>query len=247
LSKLVAFAFLFLLFVPLERLFPLHPDQKIFRSGFLTDVVHFLINEVLIKVSTFLLALPIFLLTRDLFPALKAWIAGLHGGLQFLLAILIADFFGYWAHRLHHSVPFLWKLHSVHHSPGTLDWLSSARVHPINVGINRAIGAAPLLLLGFTKATFGAYLIFVGLWGLFLHSNVRFELKILRRVFATPFFHHWHHSKDPEGQNKNFAGQFPWMDALFGTLFLPDHWPKEYGIQEKMPDGYFSQMKFPFS
>lgn len=245
-QKIIALLLLFLLFVPLERIFPLRGEQKILRKGFFTDSIHFLVNEILIKIGTFLVLVPIALLISDIFPTLKAWISGLHGILQFFLAILIADISGYWAHRLHHTIPFLWKLHSVHHSSENMDWLASARTHPLNVIINRAIAASPLILLGFTKESFGAYLIFIALWGLFIHSNVRFELRWMRPLFATPFFHHWHHSNDPKGQNKNFAGQFPFVDALFGTLYLPDHWPATYGIDKPMPTGYLGQMKYPF-
>lgn len=156
------------------------------------------------------------------------------------------DFMGYISHRLHHQIPFLWKLHSVHHSSSKMDWLASVRVHPLNQVISRALGAIPLVLLGFSKETLGAYLIFVGLWAIFIHSNTRFELKWLHKVFATPKFHHWHHCKDMEGRDKNFAGQFPWIDLLFGTYYMPEHWPKEYGIDEPMPAGFVKQMRYPF-
>lgn len=237
---------LFVLFVPLERLYPLKKDQKVFREGFKTDLVHFFVNEILVKIGMFFVALPLVLLMNKLAPGLKAFIASLPGIVQFFTAILIADFMGYISHRLHHQIPFLWKLHSVHHSSSKMDWLASVRVHPLNQVISRALGAIPLVLLGFSKETLGAYLIFVGLWAIFIHSNTRFELKWLHKVFATPKFHHWHHCKDMEGRDKNFAGQFPWIDLLFGTYYMPEHWPKEYGIDEPMPAGFVKQMRYPF-
>src|SRR5262249_31513824 len=35
--------------------------------------------------------------------------------LQVLVILLSVSFFRYWIHRLQHSIPFLWKLHSYHH------------------------------------------------------------------------------------------------------------------------------------
>jgi sterol desaturase/sphingolipid hydroxylase (fatty acid hydroxylase superfamily) len=61
----------------------------------------------------------------------------------------------------------------------------------------------------------------------------------LQSRIATPEFHHWHHIKVPRVHNKNFAAQFPLLDLLFGTLYLPvDKIPKQYGISERVPIGY---------
>ena len=54
-----------------------------------------------------------------------------------------------------------------------------------------------------------------------IHSNVRLNFGPLRWLLASPEFHHWHHSNYREARNKNFAGQVPVLDYLFGTLHLP--------------------------
>jgi sterol desaturase/sphingolipid hydroxylase (fatty acid hydroxylase superfamily) len=41
--------------------------------------------------------------------------------LHFLEAIAIANTFAYFAHWLAHTLPFLWRFHSVHHSSEELD------------------------------------------------------------------------------------------------------------------------------
>ena len=44
--------------------------------------------------------------------------------------LFIGDFFYYWAHRLAHTWPLLWRVHAVHHSSRHLRWTSALRVHP---------------------------------------------------------------------------------------------------------------------
>ncbi|MGB6513738.1 MAG: hypothetical protein WBF57_12265, partial [Mycobacterium sp.] len=42
------------------------------------------------------------------------------------------------------------------------------------------------------------------------------------------------------------AGEFPVLDALFGTLYLPaDRWPAQYGIDDTEPAGYLRQLAWP--
>jgi sterol desaturase/sphingolipid hydroxylase (fatty acid hydroxylase superfamily) len=66
-------------------------------------------------------------------------------------------------------------------------------------------------------------------------------------LIATPQFHHWHHSADLEAYNKNYAGELPLLDMVFGTYHLPkDRLPKTYGVLEMVPTGYFGQLWYPF-
>jgi sterol desaturase/sphingolipid hydroxylase (fatty acid hydroxylase superfamily) len=161
--------------------------------------------------------------------------------------LLLADLLAYWSHRAHHSVSRLWRLHAVHHSSTEVDWLSSVRVHPLNDAIGSTIVATPLLLLGFSVATLGAYLPFLTLYAIMLHANVRWSYGPLRHVVASPSFHRWHHSSEPEALNKNFAGLFPFWDLLFGTLYLPkDRSPVRFGtVGAAAPAGFLPQLLLP--
>jgi hypothetical protein len=51
----IGIALLFILFVPLERAFPLRP-QKILRRGLVTDVTHLLVNGVFVAIGAIGLA-----------------------------------------------------------------------------------------------------------------------------------------------------------------------------------------------
>ena len=54
------------------------------------------------------------------------------GWAQFAEAVFLSEVGEYWAHRKMHTVPFLWRFHKVHHSVDQMDWLASARLHPVD-------------------------------------------------------------------------------------------------------------------
>ena len=235
------------IFVPMEKLFALYP-RKARRDRWKTDAVHFIVNNMLIGVGLIVaLVVGIVALHWAVNPSVQAAVAGQPALLQFLEAVLLADFAQYWAHRATHQVPFLWRFHKVHHSIEEMDWLAAGRLHPLDSVFTRAVTILPLYILGFTRATFGAYLVLTAFQAIFIHANVRFRFGPLRWVTATPEFHHWHHADGPEAANKNFAGNLPVLDVLFGTCYLPDHMPEKYGMGEAAPRGYVAQLSWPFS
>jgi len=65
---------------------------------------------------------------------------------------------------------------------------------------------------------------------------------------STPAFHHWHHTNDgPAYINKNYAPMLPWIDQIFGTLYLPkDKHPRCYGVDQAISPGLFGQLIQPF-
>lgn len=175
------------------------------------------------------------------------WFESQPRAVQILELLVAADFLGYVAHRLFHGRA-LWRFHAIHHSAEDLDWLSATRVHPVNEIGNRLLQVVPLYLLGFRGAALGALVPVLTLWALLVHANLRWDFGPLRYVIASPAFHRWHHTAESEGLNRNFAGLFPWIDALFGTLHLPRHrQPERFGLgAERVPDGLLGQLAYPF-
>jgi sterol desaturase/sphingolipid hydroxylase (fatty acid hydroxylase superfamily) len=234
------------IFVPMERIFALR-SQRVFRARWRTDLVHFVVNNLLTTGLLVVVVVTIGASLRAAVPgSLRGAVAGQSLGLQFAEAFLIAELCGYWAHRATHRVPILWRFHRVHHSIEEMDWLAAGRLHPIDQAFSRSCIVLPLVALGFTKSTFGAFLVFLTFQALFIHANVRFRLGPLRWLITTPEFHHWHHSGDPAAYNSNFAGEFPVLDLIFGTLHLPSgNMPDKYGIEESAPNGYLAQLLWP--
>jgi len=260
LPVLIGFVALSALFAVVERFWPSIKGQKRLRAGWKADLAWFawqptfgrLFSAVLVFVS--IMSVGALLMSpipaeelRGVTPR-ETWVTGLPVLLQFGLVLLLGDFLGYWQHRAFHRIGVLWRFHAIHHSSVNLDWLSSVRVHPINdVAANIAI-ALPLLFLGFSPVAFAAYVPVLTLYAIMLHANVSWTFGPLRHIVASPTYHRWHHTSEEQGLDKNFAGLFPWIDRIFGTLYLPQGvQPAEFGVTgEPIPESFFGQMKYPF-
>ena len=120
--------------------------------------------------------------------------------------MLVADLVQYWTHRAYHEVPLLWRLHAVHHSVKSMDWLAGSRQHILELLITRTLVLAPIYVLGFSKEVIDAYIVIVGFQAVFNHANVSVRLGPLRYVIVTPNFHHWHHSQDQEALDQQLRG-----------------------------------------
>ena len=216
-----------IVYIPLERLFALHPLQPVFRSGWTTDLLYFFLNNLLVQATTLLTLTPAMILFDwAKIPALVEWIGSLQLVVQVILAILVADFTQYWVHRGFHTIPMLWRFHAVHYSAQSMDWLAGARLHIVDVLLTRALTYVPIYLLGFSQTAVVIYVVVVVIQATFIHTNVHWKFRPLRWILATPHFHHWHHSAEPEAIDKNFAVHTLGFDLLFGTYFLPGRWPK---------------------
>ena len=107
------------------------------------------------------------------------------------------------------------------------------------------VRAVPLFVVGFSPEVFAITVPGLGLYGLLLHSNVRWTFGPLRRVIATPAFHRWHHSATVH--HVNYGGFLVVWDRLFGTFYLPDAAPKTFGVPgERIPEGLVGQLVHPF-
>jgi sterol desaturase/sphingolipid hydroxylase (fatty acid hydroxylase superfamily) len=237
-------AVLFLLFVPLEKLFALR-KQKVFRRGLVTDLTHILVNGFFSTVGAIVLVV--------LFALPLIWLRGfdLVGYLPTEAAIALAAVLvlvgQYWGHRLTHTVPFLWRFHAIHHSIEQMDWVASGRLHPLDQAFTQAFAILPLFLLGYGNGAFAGVAVFVTLLALFQHANVRLRFPVLRWVINTPEWHHWHHAIDDEARDKNFG--LPLLDKVFGTAYLPKgKRPTGFGIHDPVPqDSYLRHLAYPFT
>ncbi len=238
-----------LVFVPIERLFPRRPEQGVFRAGWTTDGLHFLISHVAVQALTFLILFPATTLARLWQPeALQAALRSQPVVVQFLEIVFVADLTQYLVHRAFHRVPRLWRFHAVHHSSRDLDWIAGSRLHLVDILATRSLVFLPLFLLGFRESALNAYLAFVSFHAVFIHANLRFRFRALEPFLVMPRFHHWHHAAADEARDRNFAVHLPWLDRAFGTAYLPEErWPESYGIAgDPVPEGYVSQMAYPF-
>jgi sterol desaturase/sphingolipid hydroxylase (fatty acid hydroxylase superfamily) len=237
-----------LIYVPIERLWPQYPEQGTFRSQWTLDVVYFMSTHFPIQILSFLVLLPATQATKYLgIPALQHLIARMPWLLQLFAAIVVADVAEYFIHLALHKVPFLWRFHSVHHSSKALDWIAGSRAHFIDDTLVRGFILVPLML-GFSQSIIFAYLIFVTIHATLSHCNFSPSVKWLEQCLVMPRYHHWHHTSQKEGIDKNFAIHFPWIDRIFGTYYYPDEWPERYGLDgEEIAPGFWGQTIEPFT
>jgi sterol desaturase/sphingolipid hydroxylase (fatty acid hydroxylase superfamily) len=240
--------FVMLVFVPLERVRALRPEQRVFRRGWLTDVTHLLVSGAMVKLGLLAFLMVVALAAERITPSSwRATIVGQPLWVQFPLLLILADLGFYMAHRAFHTVPILWRFHAVHHSIQEMDWLAGHRVHPIDQSLTKGLSLVPVYALGFSMPAVLLFAVLYQWQSLLIHSNVRIGFGPLKWILASPRFHHWHHANCREAVNKNFAGQLVFLDILFGTLYMPPgRMPERYGIEEPVPRSYLGQIVYPF-
>jgi sterol desaturase/sphingolipid hydroxylase (fatty acid hydroxylase superfamily) len=238
-----------MIFIIIEKLFPLHQNQAVFRPEWQTDFTHFIVNHFLVG----LILLTVNFLIHHffnwaVFPALQHAIQAMPFWLELFVIILVADLVQYATHRAYHEVPFLWKFHSVHHSAKSMDWIAGSRMHMLELITTRVSVLGAIYVLGFSKEVIDLYIIVVGFQAVFNHANVNLPWGPIKYIIVTPDFHHWHHSSEQEALDRNYAAHFAFIDYALGTAVKSEHrFPKEYGVLGNyMPSGFVKQQLFPF-
>jgi sterol desaturase/sphingolipid hydroxylase (fatty acid hydroxylase superfamily) len=237
-----------LLFIFIEKLIPKYKEQAVLRPEWRVDLLYFGINHLLLGI--------LLLIGNNFAPAFFGWAVNASVQsfmqtsplwVQVIILIFAADLVLYWSHRLFHEVPWLWHFHAVHHSVEHMDWLAGSRNHIVQTIVDRSLAMIPLYLLGPDKNALDLYVTFAALQAVFVHANVGIPTGPLKYIFATPQFHHWHHSSDEPAIDTNYAVHLPLYDMIFGTYHMPyEHWPKDYGTTKRLPRGFFAQLIYPF-
>jgi sterol desaturase/sphingolipid hydroxylase (fatty acid hydroxylase superfamily) len=146
-------------------------------------------------------------------PALPGW-------LSVILAVLALDAAIYFQHRVFHAVPWLWRLHRMHHADLEFDVTTALRFHPIEILLSMAIKMVVILLLGAPVLAVLIFEVLLNATAMFNHGNVRVPLWLdrgLRLIVVTPDMHRVHHSIIRRETDSNFGFNLPWWDRLFGT------------------------------
>lgn len=237
-----------LVLIPLEKAWPQRAGRAR-RPGWLTDAAHFVVNHLAIHgiaLLGLLVARSALSWTHPL--ALHAAMARLPLPLQVVALLVVADLAQYGLHRAMHEVPWLWRIHAVHHSSQRMDSLAGSRIHFLETLMTRTTVYACAFGLGVSFPALLAFGALIAFQGTFIHANVRVRYGLLEQLVVSPRFHHFHHASDAEAIDTNYAGTFPWIDRLFGTHHLPEErYPQRYGtVKESVPSSILGQQAFPF-
>lgn len=137
-----------------------------------------------------------------------------------VIAFVILDFAVWIQHLAMHHIPFLWRMHAVHHSDRDLDVTTALRFHPFELIVSTFYKSAVVALLGAPLLVVLAFELWLNANALFNHSNIRLPRKwdrLLRTMLVTPDMHLVHHSVVVDEQKHNFGFALTWWDRLFGT------------------------------
>jgi sterol desaturase/sphingolipid hydroxylase (fatty acid hydroxylase superfamily) len=209
----------FVLALVAERLFPARQLPKV-RGWLVKGLVFFTFTG----------------LVNALVPALVAKVVGDRAPLHLaglgtiagaIVGFLVADFFGYWIHRIMHRVPWLWRwTHQMHHSAERMDLAGMSYSHPFDTFLTFGLTGLATGLLGLSPAA-GALAGFFGYaTAVVQHSNIRTP-RWLGYLIMRPEQHGLHHERGVHAYN---YGSFSLWDILFDTFRNPEAFPAQYGF-----------------
>jgi sterol desaturase/sphingolipid hydroxylase (fatty acid hydroxylase superfamily) len=145
-------------------------------------------------------------------------------GLPFWLAapigFLVLDLVIYGQHVVFHHVPWLWRLHRMHHADLDIDVTTGVRFHPVEILLSLVIKIATVALLGIPAAAVVCFEVVLNATSMFNHANASLPAwldRVARLMLVTPDMHRVHHSVLRQETDSNFGFNLPWWDRLFGT------------------------------
>lgn len=160
------------------------------------------------------------ILVALIFPPLTG-VWALNPVIGFIVGFLGLDLLAYGLHRAKHDIPWLWRLHAVHHSDPDVDVTTSVRHHPLDVISATAILWSVGFMLSIPSAVIVVHNVTVLALAAVTHANLPLpqwlELK-LQPWLVTTDFHLVHHSIDQDEANSNFGAVLSIWDRLFGTF-----------------------------
>lgn len=217
--RLTSFTFIFAVFVIWEILKPRRAQRYPKRLRWSNNLGITLLNTVTVRllVPTSAVAMAITAQQQDLGIFNKLPVSA---GLSIVMAVLIMDAALYFQHLAFHHVPFLWRLHRVHHADLDFDVTTGIRFHPLEILLSLCIKMVVVLMLGAPVAAVVIFEVLLNATSVFNHANIYIPHKVdrvLRRLLVTPDMHRVHHSVVVNETNSNFGFNLPWWDYLFGT------------------------------
>ena len=135
-------------------------------------------------------------------------------------SFLFIDFSSYFLHWSFHKIPFLWKLHRLHHSDKDVDTITTFFHHPLERVAEFFINVIIFVLFDVPVPVILLYGFIAGLHAPLTHFKILLPEKwnkFLNYLIVTPNFHRVHHSLNMKEGNSNFGIVFSCWDKIFGT------------------------------
>ena len=183
-----------------------------------TNLALFAIDTVAVRVLV-----PLLLVGMAAWAGERGW--GLFNALllpwwvEFVAAIVLLDLALWVQHLATHRVPFLWRMHRVHHADRDFDVTTGARFHPFEIVLSMLYKMAVVAALGPAVAAVFAFELLFNLHTMLTHANfgLRGGEGAVRRIFVTPDMHRVHHSTRRQETDSNYGTILSLWDRIFGT------------------------------
>lgn len=137
-----------------------------------------------------------------------------------ILSVIFMDFVIWTQHLIFHKVPFLWRIHEMHHADLDIDLTTGLRFHPIEILLSMGIKISMIFIFGFSVLAIIIFEIILNTLAVFNHSNIAIKPQIdrvLRKIIVTPDMHRVHHSWLKHETNSNYGFNLSLWDYLFQT------------------------------
>jgi len=183
-------------------------------------------NLALVALNTAVLriAFPVLAVGAAMVAADQGWgvlnLIQLPDWLAILAAVLVLDLAVYGQHVLFHHVPWLWRLHRMHHADLDFDVTTALRFHPLEIMLSMLIKLGIVVLIGAPAVAVVIFEVLLNATAMFNHANLCLPPwldRFLRLVLVTPDMHRVHHSIRREETNSNYGFNLSVWDRLFGT------------------------------
>lgn len=228
-----------------ERIAPYEPAWNEDKHDSITNLIHATLNEAALLGA--IVILPVF---AQHLAIVHLWPHGWPLFAQLAIAIVIADFGITLAHYWSHRVPWLWRLHAVHHAAPRLYGFNGLMKHPLHQAIEGAFSITPLLLIGATGDVFWLLGFAIGVQLLLQHSNVDIVAGRLLYIWAIAPAHRHHHLASDTKGDVNFGLFLSIWDHMLGTFKFDVQTPRggQVGVAGRpdYPRDYAAHLVEPF-
>lgn len=180
-----------------------------------------------------------------------------------IFAFIYDDFLRFSHHWLMHKVPWLWRLHKLHHSARVLTPITLYRTHPLesamatirnslSLGVSAGVFVflfeaemSLLTLMGVNM--FGFVFNFLG--SNLRHSHIPMSFGVAEHIFISPKMHQIHHSRQSRHFEQNFGVSLSVWDRWVGSRLLSSEGGdvRSVGLSEVHSKSLWKHLRAPFS
>lgn len=206
----------------LERARSFSKEWNLNRGDLITDAVYLII---VFPIAFFLAEQ-----ASSFFGLVAIWPIDWPMPVQFVVALLIGEFFYYWVHRFSHENKYLWKLHEFHHRSLRVYSVNSAKFSFFDTFLGAMAYVLPLKLFGCPIEVYTYVMMFGAITGYLEHANIYYNAGPLNYLFNTAELHRWHHAVPEEIPTHNFGKALSIYDWIFSTAFVDNKKVPEVGL-----------------